>query len=52
MNIHCFPFIRNSAEFVNASAAGLPLHLYRPGHPAVNDFHQIAENLSQLITAE
>ncbi len=52
MNIHCFPPIRNSAEFVNASAAGLPLHLYRAGHPAVRDFHQIAEHLSQLIKAE
>ncbi len=52
MNIHCFPPIRNSAEFVNASAAGLPLHLYRPGHPAVKDFQQIAEHLTQLIKAK
>lgn len=30
MNIHAFGAIRDSAEFVNASGQGLPLHLYRP----------------------
>ena len=49
MNIHCFPPIRSSAEFVNASAAGLPLQIYRPGHQAVKDFKSISESLIDLI---
>jgi chromosome partitioning protein len=49
MGIHCFSPIRDSAEFVNASAAGLPLQLYRPGHPARDDFQEIAEKLNQLV---
>jgi chromosome partitioning protein len=49
MNIRVFPAIRNSAEFVNASGQGLPLHLYRKTHPAVGDFKEIASHLANLI---
>lgn len=49
MNIHCFPAIRDSAEFVNASGQGLPLHLYRSSHPACSDFKQITAALANLI---
>lgn len=49
MNIRAFEAIRDSAEFVNASATGLPLHLHRPAHPARRDFSAIAQQLIQLI---
>jgi chromosome partitioning protein len=49
MNIRVFPAIRNSAEFVNASGQGLPLHLYRKSHPALSDFKEIASHLANLI---
>ncbi|MBW4635801.1 MAG: ParA family protein [Iphinoe sp. HA4291-MV1] len=49
MNIHAFPAIRDSAEFVNASGQGLPLHLYRPSHPAKDDFKEIAVAVINLI---
>ncbi|WP_017654906.1 ParA family protein [Fortiea contorta] len=49
MDIRAFPAIRDSAEFVNASGQGLPVHLYRPSHPAKDDFKEIAEQLQALI---
>ncbi len=49
MNIPVFPAIRDSAEFVNASGQGLPLHIYRPTHPAKSDFKQLAEHLASLM---
>jgi chromosome partitioning protein len=48
MNIRAFPAIRDSAEFVNASGQGLPIHLYRPSHPAKDDFKKIASHLAAL----
>jgi chromosome partitioning protein len=47
--IHCFPPIRYSAEFINASGAMVPLQLYRPGHPAVKDFEPIVKQIATLI---
>ena len=41
LNIDCFEPVRFSTEFSNASAVGLPLHLYRPKHPASKDFNSI-----------
>lgn len=49
MNIHAFPEVRDSAEFVNACAQGLPLPIYRPSHPAKDDFKEIASKLADLI---
>lgn len=49
MNITCFPPVRNSAEFVNASAAGLPIQLFRPSHPATKEFKAIASSVQKLI---
>ena len=48
-NIHCFDPIRFSTEFSNASAIGLPLHLYRPKHPAIQDFTPILKALKTEI---
>jgi len=50
LNIHGFPPIRFSSEFKNASAQGLPLHLYRPRHPACQDFNPIVASLRQALT--
>jgi chromosome partitioning protein len=49
MNIRAFDAIRDSAEFVNASGQGLPLHIYRPSHAAKGDFKDIASHLAGLI---
>lgn len=45
LGIHCFQPIRDSAEFINASGQGLPLHLYRSQHPAQEDFKDLSEHL-------
>lgn len=49
MSIRVFPPIRDSAEFVNATAQGLPLNLYRPLHPALGDFKEIVKQLAGLL---
>lgn len=49
MKIRAFSPIRDSAEFVNASGQGLPLHIYRPSHPAKDDFKEITSYLINLI---
>ena len=49
MNIRAFPAIRDSAEFINASGQGLPLHLYRQSHPALGDFKDITLQLAALM---
>lgn len=49
LQIKVYPRIRDSSEFKNASANGLPLQKYRPAHPACNDFKEIADDLSNLI---
>ena len=49
LGIHCFPAVRDSAEFINASGQGLPLHLYRHNHPASGDFKEISERIVKLI---
>ncbi|MFM7438824.1 MAG: ParA family protein [Snowella sp.] len=50
MDLRCYPPIRHSAEFVNASALGLPLQIYRPLHPAIEDFQAIALEIQALVT--
>jgi chromosome partitioning protein len=49
LQIKCYPAIRASAEFKNASAFGLPLHLYRPGHKANKDFQELGKTLVNLF---
>lgn len=48
----CYPPIRFSYEFSNASGAGLPLHLYRKKHPACKDFTKLVTDLSALLGAK
>jgi chromosome partitioning protein len=52
LNIPYFAPIRFSSEFKNASAVGLPLHLYRPKHPACDDFNPIVKVLRAEIAKE
>lgn len=47
--IPCFPPIRDSNEFINATKEGLPLQIYRPGHKAVSDFEPIVSHLLNLL---
>jgi chromosome partitioning protein len=49
LDIQVYPPIRYSKELVNASAYGLPLQKYRPGHPACKDFEAIAHDLITLL---
>ena len=49
LDIKVYPPIRYSKEFVNTSAYGLPLHKYRPGHPACIDFEIITTDLVALL---
>lgn len=47
--IKCYSPIRVTSEFVNASAAGLPLEVHRPTHKANKDFQPITKTIAQLI---
>jgi chromosome partitioning protein len=51
LEIKLYPEIRTSNEFKNASAHGLPLHKYRPRHPACKDFKQVVDDVVRLIKA-
>jgi chromosome partitioning protein len=45
----CYPPIRFSYEFTNASGSGLPLHLYRKRHGALKDFKEFSEDVFALV---
>jgi chromosome partitioning protein len=49
LRIKLYPQIRDSSEFKNSSANGLPLQKYRPAHPACKDFAAIADDLFKLV---
>lgn len=49
LQLKVYPKVRDSSEFKNASANGLPLQKYRPAHGACNDFKAIADDLANLI---
>lgn len=52
IKICCYKEIRYSTEFNNASGKGLPLHLSRRNHDAVNDFATICDDLTNIICEE
>lgn len=52
IKIPCYPQIRYSSEFNNASGKGMPLHLYRGNHEACHDFSNICDDLTALIQTE
>ncbi len=49
LDVNLYPKIRDSKEFKNASAMGLPLQLYRPKNPAGKDFRVLAKDIIKLI---
>lgn len=48
-NAKCYPSVRFSYEFTNASASGLPLHLHRKRHPACKDFEKISADIFEVV---
>lgn len=52
MGIHCFPAIRQSNYYLNASLERLPLQLYRPGCDAAKDFDPITDKIVELLTED
>jgi chromosome partitioning protein len=49
-NVHCFPKVRFSREFENASNRGMaPLYVYRPNNPACEDFDPIVTALKSKL---
>ncbi|MCP6758444.1 MAG: ParA family protein [Fischerella sp. CENA71] len=49
-SIPCFPGVRHSVEFENASNRGrAPLYIYRPGHSACQDFEPLVQALQQQL---
>ena len=49
LDLKLYPKIRESREFKNASAIGIPLHVHRPKHPACSDFKPVTDDLISLI---
>ena len=50
LDITLFKPIRHSRQFPKASAEGIPLHLFRPSHPAAKeDFREITKSVLALI---
>ena len=48
VGVHCFSYIKDSAEISNAAAAGLPLRAYRPAHKANKNFREISQVLIEV----
>ncbi|MGI0483927.1 ParA family protein [Pantanalinema rosaneae CENA516] len=48
-NIPCYPSIRYSREFINASDRGIPLPLHRKAHKACQDFLPICNDLTASL---
>ena len=49
LRVKLYPQIRDSSEFKNASANGLPIQKYRPAHSACKDFKTIADDIVTLV---
>ena len=48
LQVNLYPEIRDSSEFKNASALGLPLQKHRPNHSACKDFQVLANDVAAL----
>lgn len=48
LQVNLYPEIRDSAEFKNSSALGIPLQKHRPNHKAAQDFHVLAKDVVAL----
>lgn len=49
MGIHCFPFVRETSYYVNASFHRLPVGLYRPRIDAARDFDPVVNAVIELL---
>ncbi|PSB32066.1 ParA family protein [Stenomitos frigidus] len=45
----CFPIVRESSEYINASGYGLPLQVYRPGNKAVQDLDPVVRRILAIL---
>lgn len=52
IGITCFPHIRESSYYLQASGAGLPLPLYRPGLTYGDDYNPIVSKVIELMEAK
>jgi chromosome partitioning protein len=52
MGINCFPAVRQSNYYLNASLERLPLQVYRPGCEAIKDFDPITTKIVELLTRD
>jgi chromosome partitioning protein len=50
MGIHCFPFVRETSYYVNASFHRLPVGLYRPKIDAARDFDPVVDAVIKLLS--
>jgi chromosome partitioning protein len=48
LQVNLYPEVRDSSEFKNASALGLPLQKHRPNHPACEDFLVLTNDVAEL----
>jgi chromosome partitioning protein len=48
MGYHCFPFIKESSDFVNASAQGQPLQIFRPKSIVIPSFKPIVDQIIKV----
>ena len=48
LHVNLYPEVRDSAEFKNASALGVPIQKYRPSHKAAQDFKSLAKDVVAL----
>jgi chromosome partitioning protein len=49
LQVKLYPEVRDSSEFKNASALGLPLQKHRPSHVACDDFKVLASDVAALL---
>ncbi|BAZ33944.1 cobyrinic acid a,c-diamide synthase (plasmid) [Cylindrospermum sp. NIES-4074] len=52
IGISCFPPIRESNQFINASGVGLPIHLFAPTCEAIKDFNPIVAKIIELMNQD
>lgn len=49
LGYECFPIMRESSEYINASGYGLPLQVHRPGNNAAKDLNPIVNRLVKTL---
>lgn len=52
IGVPCFPPVRETNYYLQASRVGLPIHLYQPGLPYAQDYDQVVEKIVELMTQD